>query len=72
MVQRDVCGEPERKRPEPTIGWATASASIAESITGNIASTLKARRMISTQKKTPVIGALKVAEMPPAERSPPA
>ena len=42
------------------------SASIAESITVNSESAENSRMMISTPKKTPVMGALKVAEMPPA------
>ena len=45
---------------------ATTSATIAESITVNSASTANSRKMISTPKNTPVIGALNVAEMPPA------
>ena len=45
---------------------ATTSASIANSSTGNRASTENSRKMISTPKNTPVIGALNVAEMPPA------
>ena len=44
---------------------ATASASIADSITVNSASTENSRKMISTPKNTPVIGALNVAAMPP-------
>src|ERR1700739_3830874 len=42
------------------------SATIAESITVNSASAANSRKMISTPKNTPVMGALKVAEMPPA------
>ena len=45
---------------------ATASAIIAESITVNRESMENSRKMISTPKNTPVIGALKVAEIPPA------
>ena len=45
---------------------ATASAIIAESITVNSESMENSRKIISTPKKTPVMGALKVAEMPPA------
>ena len=45
---------------------ATTSATIADSITVNIASTENSRKMISTPKNTPVIGALNVAAMPPA------
>ena len=45
---------------------ATTSASVADSSTGNRASTENSRKMISTPKNTPVIGALNVAEMPPA------
>ena len=45
---------------------AVMSAIIADSITVNRASMANSRRMISTPKNTPVIGALKVAEMPPA------
>jgi hypothetical protein len=45
---------------------ATTSAIIAESMTVVAASTANSRRMISTPKNTPVIGALNVAEMPPA------
>lgn len=44
---------------------ATASASIAESMTVNSASTDSSRKMISTPKNTPVIGALNVAAIPP-------
>ena len=44
---------------------ATASAIIADSITVNSASTENSRKMISTPKNTPVIGALNVAAMPP-------
>ena len=45
---------------------AVMSAIIEASITVNSASTENSRRMISTPKNTPVTGALKVAEMPPA------
>ena len=45
---------------------AVMSAIIAASITVNSASTENSRKMISTPKNTPVIGALNVAEMPPA------
>ena len=45
---------------------AVMSAIIAASITVNSASTENSRRMISTPKNTPVIGALNVAAMPPA------
>ena len=45
---------------------AVMSAIIADSITVNSASTENSRKMISTPKNTPVIGALNVAEMPPA------
>ena len=45
---------------------ATASEIIADSMTVNRASTANSRKMISTPKNTPVTGALKVAEMPPA------
>ena len=49
---------------------ATASAIIADSRTVNIASMENSRRMISTPKNTPVIGALKVAAMaPPAPQA---
>ncbi len=44
---------------------ATTSAIIAESMTVNSASTDSSRKMISTPKNTPVIGALNVAAMPP-------
>ena len=44
---------------------ATASAIIADSMTVNSASTDSSRKMISTPKNTPVIGALNVAAMPP-------
>jgi hypothetical protein len=59
------CGNPFRNGRLPRIGIATASASIADSITVNSASTENSRRMISTPKNTPVIGALNVAAMPP-------
>ena len=42
------------------------SASIAESITVNSASTENSRKISSTPKNTPVTGALNVAAMPPA------
>ena len=45
---------------------AVMSAIMAASITVNSASTENSRKMISTPKNTPVIGALKVAAMPPA------
>jgi len=45
---------------------AVMSAIIAESITVNSASMENSRKMISTPKNTPVIGALNVAAMPPA------
>ena len=45
---------------------AVMSAIIAASITVNSASTENSRKMISTPKNTPVIGALNVAAMPPA------
>ena len=44
---------------------ATASAIIADSMTVNSASADSSRKMISTPKNTPVIGALNVAAMPP-------
>ena len=58
-------GNPLRNGRSPRNGIATASATIAESITVNRASTENSRRMISTPKNTPVIGALNVAAMPP-------
>ncbi len=45
---------------------AVMSAIMAASITVNSASTENSRKIISTPKKTPVIGALKVAAIPPA------
>ncbi len=45
---------------------AVMSAIIAASITVNSASMENSRKMISTPKNTPVIGALNVAAMPPA------
>ena len=45
---------------------AVMSAIIAASITVNRASMENSRKMISTPKNTPVMGALKVAAMPPA------
>ena len=59
-------GKPDRNGLSPRNGIATTSATIAESMTVNRASTANSRRMISTPKNTPVIGALNVAEMPPA------
>ena len=59
-------GNWDRKGRLPRNGIATTSASIAESITVNSESAENSRMMISTPKKTPVMGALKVAEMPPA------
>ena len=59
-------GKPDRNRWLPKNGIAIASASMAESMTVNSASTDSSRRMISTPKNTPVIGALNVAAMPPA------
>ena len=59
-------GKLDRKGRSPRKGMATASAIIAESITVNSESMENSRKMISTPKNTPVMGALKVAEMPPA------
>ena len=59
-------GKPDRNGLSPRNGIATASAIIADSITVNSASTENSRKMISTPKNTPVIGALNVAEIPPA------
>src|ERR1035441_8549866 len=58
-------GNPCRNGRLPRNGIATASAIIADSITVNSASMENSRKMISTPKNTPVIGALKVAAMPP-------
>ena len=59
-------GNPDRNGLLPRNGSAVMSAIIAESMTVNSASMENSRRMISTPKNTPVTGALKVAEMPPA------
>ena len=58
-------GNPDRNGPLPRNGRAVTSASIAESITVNSASTENSRKMSSTPKNTPVIGALNVAAIPP-------
>ena len=59
-------GKPDRNGLSPRNGIAMTSATIADSMTVNSASTANSRKMISTPKNTPVIGALNVAEMPPA------
>ena len=59
-------GKPDRNGWSPRNGIATTSATTADSMTVNRASTANSRRMSSNPKNTPVIGALNVAEMPPA------
>ena len=59
-------GKPDRNGLEPRNGWAVASAIIADSTTVNRASMENSRRMASTPKNTPVIGALNVAAIAPA------
>ena len=59
-------GKPDRNGALPTKGMAVMSAIMAASITVNSASTENSRKMISTPKNTPVIGALNVAAIPPA------
>ena len=60
--------EAGQERRAPRNGRLTTSATIAESITVNDASMENSRKMISTPKNTPVIGALKVAGDPAARR----
>lgn len=55
-----------RKGSEPKKTRATTSATIDDSMIVKIPSTESSRRISSTAKNTPVMGALKVAEMPPA------
>ena len=49
----------------PKNAWLMLSATMADSITVKIASIENSRRISSTPKNTPVIGALKVAAIPP-------
>ena len=65
-MQRDPGQEPTRNGLSPRNGIAMTSATMAESITVNSPSAANSRKMISTPKNTPVMGALNVAEMPPA------
>ena len=58
-------GKPDRNGALPRNSRPITSATMADSMTVNSASTENSRRMISTPKNTPVIGALKVAAMPP-------
>ena len=58
-------GNPDRNRPPPTMAWPATSATIADSITVNSASTENSRRISSIPKNTPVTGALNVAAIPP-------
>ena len=63
-------GKPDRNGLAPRNGIAVASAIIADSITVNSASMENSRKMISTPKNTPVIGALNVAAIaPPAPQA---
>ena len=55
-----------RKGAEPKKTREITSATIAESMMVKIASTESSRRISSTAKNTPVMGALNVAEIPPA------
>jgi hypothetical protein len=59
-------GSPDRNGAAPANWRLSRSAIIADSITVKIASTENSRKMISTPKNTPVIGALNVAAIPPA------
>ena len=58
-------GNPDRNRPSPKMAWPATSATIADSITVNSASTENSRRISSIPKNTPVTGALNVAAIPP-------
>jgi hypothetical protein len=58
-------GNPVRNRPRPRNASPITSATIADSITVNSASTENSRKISSTPKNTPVTGALNVAAIPP-------
>ena len=65
VVPRDVGRNPDWNGLSLRNRMATATASIADNSTVNLASSGTSRRMISTPKNTPVIGALNVAAIPP-------